>query len=196
MHMIQERAPGARRASRTSITSGVTVRSSRLRALWQRLRREPDPLLRARAAVLGGAGHLGTVVDEPLQAASDHSQVNQYLSGVYYVPSLHAECHPGTTSRELARARQAGVAREDWEASPARPGPSRDLDGVVDRSSICRTTPSTTSSSTRRSGRTSTTPTSRILVESWHGVRTNAAEEAIVNQSRRGNVARSPSTAS
>ena len=107
-----------------------------------------------------------------------YSQVNRQLTGVYYVSSQISEVSPRyNLGNKLSRL----VKNLRPCTSPATLRLRHDREARR-RPSIFPTTRWTTSSPTRRSARTSTTPISIFLVESWHGVLTNAAPEAIVDR--------------
>ena len=105
-----------------------------------------------------------------------YSQVNQYLTGVYYVPSQHSECSPWYVLKRKLQRLEATFRKSS-----------------VTYNSSCITTASTT-------GRLGISDNSvdyiftdppfganipyadlNILIESWHRVLTNAAPEAIVD---------------
>jgi hypothetical protein len=113
------------------------------------------------------------------------SQVSQFQSGVYYVPSLHSETHPryNLEGASAARGKRKLLVRT-WDASPARLG---------------RVAISTASSTTLDLPDTSTDyvfvdppfgsniPYSdlAILIESWHRVCTDPSEEAVEAKAKR-----------
>lgn len=161
--------------------------------LWKACLDEPDPTTRFALLfwieqALWGLSWQNR--HKPLQHGRlGGSAVNNYMSGVYYVPSLHAECavrYNLEGSRPASGKRQSLV--KTWKTSPARLG----------QVSI------STGSSTRLD-----LPSNSIdylfvdppfganiyyadlayLIEAWHGVYTRSADEAIENQSK--NAARS-----
>ena len=105
-----------------------------------------------------------------------YSQVNQYLAGVYYIPSQHSECSPWyvlngkrkrlekTFKKMSAGADSACVVTASTTASLGIP------DDCVD---YIFTDPPF--------GENIYYADLNFLVEAWHGVRTNAAPEAIVD---------------
>ena len=106
-----------------------------------------------------------------------YSQVNQYLTGVYYIPSQHSECSPWyVLAGKLER------LEATFRKSPAM------------NNSACLLTATTTASlgiSNDTVDYIFTDPPFgeniyyadlNFLVESWHGVQTNAAPEAIVDR--------------
>lgn len=108
-------------------------------------------------------------------APTHFSQVNQYLNGVYYVASQHAECSPwyildGKLDRLVKAFQSFRVERNSamvTTGTAARmPLPAKAL---------------TMSSQIHLSARTSTTRILNLLVESWHGATTDAKPEAIMD---------------
>ena len=106
-----------------------------------------------------------------------YSQVNQYLTGVYYIPAQHSECSPWyVLTGKLAR------LKSTFRNSSAT------------KNSGCVTTASTTASlgipdnsidyvfTDPPFGENIYYADLNFLVESWHGVLTNAAPEAIVDR--------------
>lgn len=189
MHMTHERAPMPSKGfTHVHHFWGDRALLS-LAALWSLCQREPDPLLRIALLFWVEQALWGMSWQnrhKTLQFGKvGGSAVNNYMSGVYYIPSLHAETHPrynleGTT---VARGKRKSLVKT-WEASPAGLG----------RVAI------STASSTRLNlpdasidyvfvdppfGSNIYYADLAYLVESWHQVWTNTAEEAIVNQSRR-----------
>lgn len=155
-----------------------------LSALWSAADRERDPRLRLALLfwveqAMSGLSWLNRY------KPSDHSQVNRAQSGVYYVSSLISECHPryNLEGSSPARGKRLSLVKT-WEASPARMG----------------SVAISTGSSTRLDlpdacidyvfvdppfGANIPYSDLAILVESWHGVRTNAAEEAVMGRAAR-----------
>lgn len=155
-----------------------------LSALWAGAAKEADPLLRLALQfwveqAMSGLSWLNRY------KPSDHSQVNRAQSGVYYVSSLISECHPryNLEGSSPARGKRRSLVKT-WEVSPARAG----------------AVAITTGSSTRLElpggsidyvfvdppfGANIPYSDLAILVESWHGIRTNAAEEAVIGRAAR-----------
>jgi hypothetical protein len=155
-----------------------------LSALWGRCDAEPDPLLRHALLfwveqAIWGLSWMNRFVPR------HYSHVNQFLSGVYYVPSQHAEYHPriNLEGTQSARGKRAALVKM-WDATPARPG----------------TVVISTGSSTRLGladasvdyvfvdppfGANIPYSDLAIPVESWHAVRTNAVEEAVTGRAER-----------
>ena len=105
-----------------------------------------------------------------------YSQVNQYLTGVYYIPSQHSECSPWyvltgklqrleTTFRKLSATDNPGCI-----TTASTTGPLGISDNSVD---YVFTDPPF--------GANIPYADLNILIESWHGVLTNTASEATVD---------------
>jgi DNA modification methylase len=146
-----------------------------LAALWRKAQAHPEP--RTRAMLL-------FFVEQALWTASvldryrptGFSQVNQYLTGVYYVASQHAECSPwyilaGKLQR-LGKAFTAGVAPQGQ--SIINTGTAAALDLPDDSIDYIFTDPPF--------GENIFYADLNYLVESWHRVITDAAPEAIVDK--------------
>lgn len=160
-----------------------------LAALWQICSREDDPALRLGLLfwleqALWGLSWMNRYKSVQFGKVGG-SLVNQYMTGVYYVPSLSAECHPryNLEGSQVARGKRLALAKT-WEAAPAK----------ASRVAI------STSSSTQLMlpddcidyvfvdppfGANIPYSDLAILVESWHGVRTNPAEEAVMGRAAR-----------
>jgi DNA modification methylase/predicted RNA-binding Zn-ribbon protein involved in translation (DUF1610 family) len=116
--------------------------------------------------------------------ANDHSQVNRQQSGVYYIPSLVAECSVryNLEGTQPVRGKRASLVKS-WAKSPARAnqvlvstGSSSQV-GIPDSSVdyIFVDPPF---------GSNIPYADLDIVVESWHGVTTAVAEEAILDKAR------------
>ena len=106
-----------------------------------------------------------------------YSQVNQYLTGVYYLPSQHAECSPWyVLSGKLQRLeRTFGNSPRIETSGCATTGSTTALLGIPDNSmDYIFTDPPF--------GENIYYADLNFLVESWHRVLTNAAPEAIVDR--------------
>jgi len=144
-------------------------------ALWERASQHAE--VRTRRALL-------FFVDQAVWGMSvlaryvptHYSQVNQYLTGVYYVPAQHAECSPwyileGKLGR-LSKAFRSGPAR--WGQAAISTGTAARLP-LLDRSiDYVFTDPPF--------GENIYYSDLNYLVESWYRVTTNAAPEAIVDR--------------
>ena len=160
-----------------------------LAALWKACSGEPDPLLRTALLfwveqALWGMSWMNRYKGFSFGKVGG-SQVNQHLTGVYYIPSMHAECSVAYNlgGTQPARGKRASLVKT-WEASPAH------LGQVV----------ISTGSSTRIGlpdasvdylfvdppfGANIPYADLAIVVESWHGVCTDVAEEAVIARAAR-----------
>jgi hypothetical protein len=152
-----------------------------LSALWTLAARESDPLLR-HALLFWVEQAMWGLSWMNRYKATDHSQVNRAQSGVYYVSSLISECHPryNLEGTQVARGKRRALIKT-WDSSPARFGciamstASSTRLGLVDASvDYIFVDPPFGAN----------IPYSDLakLVESWHGVLTNAAEEAVMGR--------------
>ncbi|MDA8038251.1 MAG: DNA methyltransferase [Actinomycetota bacterium] len=184
MHMTHERAPMPTKGFESAHHFWGDRALLSLSALWSAAAKETDPLL-----------HLALLfwVEQAMWGMSwqnryrpdGYSQVSQFQSGIYYVPSLHSETNPryNLEGSQPSRGKRNSLVKT-WGASPARLGQT-----VI-----------STASSTKLGlpdasidyvfvdppfGSNIYYADLAYLVESWHRVWTNTAEEAIVNQSRR-----------
>jgi len=155
-----------------------------LSALWKLCSDEPDPLLRS--ALLFWAEQAVWGLSWMNRFVPRHySHVNQFLNGVFYVPSQHAEYSPRVNleGTQPARGKRAGLVKT-WEVSPARLGqvtistgssvqiglPDASIDYVFVDPPFGANIPYADLA---------------ILVESWHGVRTDSTQEAVVGRAAR-----------
>lgn len=111
-------------------------------------------------------------------APTHYSQVNQYLSGVYYVASQHAECSPwyildgklkrlgGAFKRQFAASGRTAVTTGDAALIPL---PENSVDYIFTDPPF---------------GENIYYADLNFLVESWHSVFTDAKPEAIVDQAK------------
>lgn len=155
-----------------------------LSALWKLCADESDPLLRT-ALLFWVEQSLWGLSWMNRYKASDYSQVNRAQNGVYYVPSLASECHPryNLEGSQRSRGKQAALVKT-WQGSPARLGqvaistgsstdlglPNSSIDYVFVDPPFGANIPYSDLA---------------IVVESWHGVRTDAVEEAVMGQAAR-----------
>lgn len=150
-----------------------------LSALWTMASAETDPRLRHALLFWIEQAMLGLSWMNRYKA-NDHSQVNRAQSGVYYVSSLISECHPryNLEGTQVARGKRKSLVKI-WDTSPAR------------LSSVAISTASSTRSDLAAAtidyvfvdppfGANIPYADLAIIVESWHGVLTNAADEAVV----------------
>lgn len=152
--------------------------------LWSRCDAETDPLLRHALLfwleqAVWGLSWMNRFVPR------HYSHVNQFMSGVYYVPSQHAEYHPRVNleGTQPARGKRAALVNI-WETTPAQVGsvsistgsssrlglPDASIDYVFVDPPFGANIPYSDLA---------------IPVESWHGVRTNALEEAVTGRGER-----------
>lgn len=149
-----------------------------LARLWRAAQTEPDD--RTRRMLL-------FMVEQATWTASvlnrfrptGYSQVNQYLTGVYYIPSQHAECSPwyilGGKLKRLASSFATQFAQNGLAA--INTGTAAELragDGVID---YIFTDPPF--------GENIYYADLNYLVESWHRVTTDARPEAIVDRAKK-----------
>ena len=155
-----------------------------LSALWAAASNEPDRLVRHALLFWVEQGMSGLSWLNRYKP-TDHSQVNRAQSGVYYVSSLVSECHPryNLEGSLPARGKRRSLVKT-WEASPARlgavvisTGSSTHLevpDGCIDYVFV-----------DPPFGANIPYSDLAILVESWHSVRTNPDEEAVMARAAR-----------
>lgn len=154
-----------------------------LTALWDMCSSEADPLCRHALLfwveqAVWGLSWMNRYVPR------HYSHVNQYLNGVYYVPSQHAEYHPriNLQGTQATRGKRHSLVKL-WEATPARLGqvaistgsstriglPADSVDYVFVDPPFGANIPYSDLA---------------IPVEAWHGVRTNASEEAVTGRAQ------------
>ena len=150
-----------------------------LAAMWRRASAHAD--LRVRHMLLYFVEQaLWTMSTLNRYRPTGYSQVNQYLPGVYYIPSQHSECSPWYVL----------MGKLERLETTFRKSPVTDNSG-------CVVTASTTASlgipydtvdyifTDPPFGENIYYADLNLLVESWHGVLTNAAPEAIVDRFKR-----------
>jgi DNA modification methylase len=118
-------------------------------------------------------------------AAATFSRVNQFRKGVYYVPSLHAECSVRYTLEGslVSRGKRSNLAKM-WSSSPAMEGKVRVGVGSATHTGLPESSmdyifvdpPFGSNIYYADLG---------FLVEAWYGVFESSSEEAIINQSRK-----------
>jgi DNA modification methylase len=160
-----------------------------LSALWSTASREEDPTLRTALLfwieqAVWGLSWMNR--HKTLQFGKvGGSAVNNYLSGVYYIPSLHAETNPtyNLAGSQPSRGKRASLVKT-WESSPTHLGlvtistgsstrldlPDQCIDYVFVDPPFGANIPYSDLA---------------ILVESWHGVLTNTADEAVMGRAAR-----------
>lgn len=161
-----------------------------LAALWQTCAAEVDPLLRhallfwVEQALLG-LSWMNKFEGFSFGRAGNASQLNRSQKGVYYIPSLHSECSVDYNLRGTMSARgKRETIRKVWEALPAKLG------------QVVISTGSSTAINLRDAsidyvfvdppfGSNIPYADLALVVESWHGVRTDNTEEAVVGKAAR-----------
>lgn len=188
MHMTHERAP----LHKKGFTSVHHLWGDRalhsLAWLWKECHEEPDPLTRHALLFWVEQAFWGLSWQnrhKPLQYGRlGGSAVNNYMSGVYYVPSLHAECavRYNLEGSQPARGKRQSLVKT-WTASPARlgqvmmsTGSSTALDVPDNSIDYLFIDPPF--------GANIYYADLAYLIEAWHGVYSQPADEAIQNQSR------------
>lgn len=174
MHMTHERAR-MDYAGVTHIHHFLLPRAAQaMGRLWEKARGHPDARVRA---------FLLFMVEQALWTISilnrfrptGFSQVNQYLTGVYYVASQHAECSPWyildgklerlvKTFRPFSSAPLAGISTGTAASLPL---PDNAVDYIFTDPPF---------------GENIYYADLNFLVESWHGVTTDAEPEAIIDR--------------
>jgi len=155
-----------------------------LSALWKLCSDEPDPLLRS--ALLFWVEQAAWGLSWMNRFVPRHySHVNQFLNGVFYVPSQHAEYRPRVNleGTQPARGKRAALVKT-WEASPARLG----LVTISTGSSVQIALPDASIDYVFVDppfGANIPYADLAILVESWHGVRTDSTQEAVMGRAAR-----------
>lgn len=184
MHMTHERAPMAKKGfTRVHHLWGDRALHS-LAWLWRACNEHPDALTR-HALLFWVEQAFWGLSWQNRYVPTHYSHVNQYLSGIYYVPSAHAESSPWYTlvGTQPSRGKRESLIKT-WQASPARLGqvtistgsstaldlPDASIDYVFVDPPF---------------GANIYYADLAYLVEAWHGVYTRASDEAIENQSRK-----------
>lgn len=146
-----------------------------LASMWDKAKAQPDARIRA-ALLFFVEQAIWTASVLNRYRPSGFSQVNQYLTGVFYVASQHAECSPwyileGKLGR-LAKAFQnyrphMGSAVVNTGSAASMPLPDQSIDYIFTDPPF---------------GENIYYSDLNLLVESWHGVKTNSSPEAIVDR--------------
>lgn len=146
-----------------------------LASMWDKAKAHPDARIRA-ALLFFVEQAIWTASVLNRYRPSGFSQVNQYLTGVFYVASQHAECSPwyileGKLGR-LAKAfqnyrSQVGAAVVNTGSAASMPLPDKSVDYIFTDPPF---------------GENIYYSDLNLLVESWHGVKTNSSPEAIVDR--------------
>lgn len=142
--------------------------------LWEKARENPDARTRA---------FLFFMVEQALWTASllnryrptGFSQVNQYMTGVYYVASQHAECSPWyILEGKLGRLEKTFRPFKSRPSAAVTTGTAAHLPLLDDSVDYVFTDPPF--------GENIYYADLNFLVESWHGVTTDAQPEAIIDR--------------
>ena len=175
MHMTHERA----RMDRSGVTHihhfFLPRAAQSLAALWRKANAYPDPRTRHMLLFLVEQAIWGMSV-LARYAPTHFSQVNQYLTGVYYIASQHAECNPwyilkGKLHRLVKAFREGSVVKG---CAAIATGTAAALDIPDNSIDYIFTDPPF--------GENIYYADLNFLVESWHKVITNAKPEAIVDK--------------
>ncbi|WP_374321660.1 DNA methyltransferase [Brevundimonas sp.] len=174
MHMTHERAR-MDYAGITHIHHFFLPRAAQaMGALWAKAQAHPDPRIRSFLVFfVEQAIWTGTLLNR--YRPTGFSQVNQYLTGVYYVASQHAECSPwyildGKLDR-LAKTFQAFKSAPNVAVTTGTAAKLPLSDDTVD---YIFTDPPF--------GENIYYADLNFLVEAWHGVTTDAKPEAIIDR--------------
>jgi hypothetical protein len=152
--------------------------------LWKACLEEPDPVTR-HALLFWVEQALWGMSWQNRYVPTHFSHVNQYLSGVYYVPSAHAESSPWYTlvGSQPSRGKRQSLVKT-WRESPAQlgkvmmsTGSSAAIDVPDDSIDYVFVDPPF--------GANIYYADLAYLIEAWHGVYTRSVDEAIQNQSRK-----------
>lgn len=189
MHMTHERAPLPKKGF-TRVHHFWGDRSLQSLAwLWNEARSHSNPLTRSALLfwveqAFWGLSFMNRY--QPIQQGKlGGSQVNRQMTGVYYVPSLHSECavRYNLEGSQATRGKRVSLVKT-WKNSAARlgqvmlsTGSSTSLDVPNDSIDYVFVDPPF--------GANIYYADLAYLIESWHGVYSRSADEAIQNQSRR-----------
>ena len=154
-----------------------------LSILWTKSGEEPDKVLRHALRFWIEQAFWGLSWMNRYKP-NDHSQVNRAQSGVYYVSSLVSEPSPrynleGTNPN---RGKRRALA-DFWRASPARPGHVRISTGSSTRVALADASVDYVFVDPPF-GSNIPYADLALVVEHWHGVRTNVDEEAVLDSFR------------
>lgn len=152
--------------------------------LWREATSEPDPMTRL-ALLFWTEQALWGMSWQNRYVPTHYSHVNQYLNGVYYVPSAHAEASPWYVleGSQPARGKRASLVKT-WRESPARLGQV----AISTGSSAAIALPSDSVDYVFVDppfGSNIYYADLAYLVEAWYGVYSRSSDEAIENQSRK-----------
>lgn len=184
MHMTHERAPMPKKGfTKVHHFWGDRALHS-LAWLWAAASEQDDPVTRM-ALLFWIEQALWGMSWQNRYRPDGFSQVSQFQSGIYYVPSLHSECSVryNLEGSQPARGKRMSLVKT-WRESPAKlgqvmtsTGSSTSLDIPDDSIDYVFVDPPF--------GANIYYADLAYLVEAWHGVYSRSADEAIQNQSRR-----------
>lgn len=146
-----------------------------LASMWDKAKAQPDARIRA-ALLFFVEQAIWTASVLNRYRPSGFSQVNQYLTGVFYVASQHAECSPWyILEGKLGRLTKAfqnyrphmGSAVVNTGSAASMPLTDQSIDYIFTDPPF---------------GENIYYSDLNLLVESWHGVKTNSSPEAIVDR--------------
>lgn len=152
--------------------------------LWKTCHDEPD-LLTRHALLFWVEQAFWGMSWQNRYVPTHFSHVNQYLNGVYYVPSAHAESSPWYTlvGSQPSRGKRQSLVKT-WKASPAQlgqvmisTGSSTSLDLPADSVDYVFVDPPF--------GANIYYADLAYIVEAWHGVYSRTTDEAIENKGRK-----------
>lgn len=144
--------------------------------LWQKAKEHKDPRTRNFLLFMVEQA-IWTMSILNRNRPSGFSQVNQYLSGVFYVASQTAECSPWyVLEGKLSRLTKAFQSYRPKRVTAVTTGSATDMPIPTESVDYIFTDPPF--------GENIYYADLNVLVESWHGVRTDALPEAIVDRVR------------
>ena len=155
-----------------------------LSALWTLASAEQDPLLQ-NALFFWIEQAMWGMSWQNRYRPDGYSQVSQFQSGIYYVPSLHSETQPryNLEGSSAARGKRKSLVKT-WAASPARVGNVAISTGSSTRLALADAAVDYVFVDPPF-GENIPYSDLAILVESWHRVLTNTSEEAVMARAAR-----------
>ena len=160
----------------------ITRASHAMSTMWRAANSEPDIRIRAFLKFMIEQAIWGISILNRYRPRGFSSHVNDYQSGVFYVPSYTPECSPWhILDKKLKRLVSAFHKYQPPERNSAiSTGTASDLPLPSNSIDYIFTDPPF--------GENIYYADLNLLVESWHGVRTNAGPEAIVDRVRKKSV--------
>lgn len=155
-----------------------------LSALWTLASAERDPILR-HALMFWIEQAMWGMSWQNRYRPDGYSQVSQFQSGIYYVPSLHSETHPkyNLQGSQPARGKRQSLVKT-WTVSPARLGSVAISTGSSTRLELADASVDYIFADPPF-GANIPYADLAILVGSWHRVLSNTAEEAVIARAPR-----------